>query len=411
MTSWITSLLLVGALAASAAAGAQPASPSSKASARSSPHDSLVVGASVSLTGAHADLAADYGRGLEHWAQETNAAGGILGRPVELRILDDGSSARRAGEAYRQLIGAQADALIGPYGSAATLLAAAEAEAAQRVLVNGAGWSREIHRRNPRFVFQTAVPYGAYGNVMKLAQAAGITRAFLLHRDDPASREMAAAAQAAAPEAGVSAGEAQAYPASTIDFTPYVQSARASGAQAWIAFGSVADAAQMIKTFKRLKYAPAFFFASGSADRRVLRLVGQDAERSLGAVRYHPGAPTSGNDRFVRSFEARWGTAPTPAAAEGYAAGTVLAEALRRAGTTDPASLAATLSTMRTETVLGEYRVDPASGAQLATEPLVTQVLRAQFPIAWPPALRKESSVLPYPLLSYPEWAEREYFE
>src|SRR5690606_37094788 len=240
MTSWITSLLLVGALAASAAAGA-PASPSSKASARSSPHDSLVVGASVSLTGAHADLAADYGRGLEHWAQETNAAGGILGRPVELRILDDGSSARRAGEAYRQLIEAQADALIGPYGSAATLLAAAEAEAAQRVLVNGAGWSREIHRRNPRFVFQTAVPCG---DCRSLAEAAGIGRAYVLHRHDPASRESAAAAQAAAAEAGVSAGEAQASPASTIDFTPYVPSARASGAQAWIAFGSVEDAAQ-----------------------------------------------------------------------------------------------------------------------------------------------------------------------
>ena len=86
----------------------------------------IVVGAAVSETGALAPLAGDYRRGLLLWQDEVNGAGGLLGRHVELRLLDDESDARRSGELYAQLIGEKADLLIGPYGSAATLMAAAQ---------------------------------------------------------------------------------------------------------------------------------------------------------------------------------------------------------------------------------------------------------------------------------------------
>ena len=78
----------------------------------------------MSETGALAPLAADYRRGLLLWQEGLNAAGGLLGRRVELRLLDDESDARRSGELYAQLIRDKVDLLIGPYGSAATLMAA-----------------------------------------------------------------------------------------------------------------------------------------------------------------------------------------------------------------------------------------------------------------------------------------------
>ena len=56
-----------------------------------------MVGAVISQTGAHAELAQEYARGLDLWRDEVNAAGGLLGRRVELRVLDDGSQALRAG--------------------------------------------------------------------------------------------------------------------------------------------------------------------------------------------------------------------------------------------------------------------------------------------------------------------------
>jgi len=145
----------------------------------------IIVGAAVSQTGALADLAADYGKALLLWQDEVNAAGGLLGRRVELRLLDDESDARRSGELYAELIRGKTDLLIGPYGSAATLMASAQAERAGRVLINGAGPSLAVHKRSPRYLFQSTMPNSAYGvGVLEVAKAAGLTSAFILARDD-----------------------------------------------------------------------------------------------------------------------------------------------------------------------------------------------------------------------------------
>ena len=44
----------------------------------------------------------------------------------------------------------------------------------------------------------------------------------------------------------------------------------------------------MVKSFKRLDYAPPLFFAQGAAHPRFIALLGQDAEWSLGAVDFDP---------------------------------------------------------------------------------------------------------------------------
>src|SRR5688572_10799057 len=189
----------------------------------------VAVGVVVSQSGPHAEPAAGYGKALVLWQEEVNAAGGLLGRSVALRMLDDGSTASRAGALYEELIRKErVELLIGPYGSAATLLAAAAAERAQRVIVNGAGPARSVHRRAPRYVFQTCIPYAAYGPaLLDVLRAEGIARPFVIARDEPASREMAESLRAAA------VGDVQVYGADVKDFKDYVAKARAANADAW----------------------------------------------------------------------------------------------------------------------------------------------------------------------------------
>jgi len=363
----------------------------------------LIVGAAVSETGVHAGLAADYRKALLLWQDEVNAAGGLLGRRVELRLLDDGSEAVKSGPLYQQLIRDKADALIGPYGTAATLMAAAEAENARRVLINGAGWSRDVHKRAPRFVFQSAMPYNAYGaGVLELAKDEGYRSLFILGRDDPGAREMAAGAVAAALKLGLSPGEAVFYSGGIDDFAPFVARARAMQSDAWIAFGEVRDAAEMVKSFKRLGYAPRLFFARGAASPKFVEAVGQDAEFALGALEYDARFTTPGNDKFVKAFSAKWSAPPGAAGAEGYAAASVLAEGLRRAGSADQEKLRAALAALSSPTVLGEFKVDPATGEQIATRPALVQVLKGRAEIVGPRALETAKPVLPYP-----QWSER----
>jgi branched-chain amino acid transport system substrate-binding protein len=367
----------------------------------------VVVGAVVSQTGMLAPLAGEYRKGLEVWLDDVNGAGGLLGRRVELRLLDDGSDAVRAGALYREMIQeGRTDLLIGPFGSAATLMAGAEAERARRVMINGAGPSRTVHRRGTRYVFQTAVPNTAYGDgVVAIARAAGLRRLFILTRDDLTSREMAEAVRDAATRQGLEPAPLVVYSAGADDFAPQIQKARAAGAEAWIAFGGLRDAADMVRSLKRLLYAPPLFFARSAADPRLISIVGQDAESSLGATEYETRFPTPGNDRFVRAFRAKYSTVPGATSAHGFAAGMVLAEAVRRAGSLDQEKLRAVLAVLETNTVLGGHKVDPESGAQLAATAAVVQILKGRPEVLWPEWLQTAT------FEPYLPWAERKLLE
>jgi branched-chain amino acid transport system substrate-binding protein len=367
----------------------------------------IVVGAAISQTGMLAPLAAEYRKGLELWRDEVNAAGGLLGRRIELRLPDDESSAVRAAEVYRELIKAgPADLLIGPFGSAATLMAGAEAERARRVMINGAGASRTVHRRGTRYLFQTAVPNLAFGEgIVEVARGAGLRRLFILSRDDLTSLEMAQAAHDAAAARGLEPAPLVIYSAGTDDFRLHVEKARAAGAEAWIAFGGVRDAADMIRNLRKLDYAPRLFFARSAADPRLIELVGQDAELSLGATEYETRFPTTGNERFASAFRAKWSVQPGAIAAHGFAAGMVLAEAVRQAGSLDQEKLRTALAALETNTVLGGYKVDPESGAQLATRPAVVQILKGRGEVLWPEWLQTATFEPNQP------WRERQLLE
>jgi branched-chain amino acid transport system substrate-binding protein len=366
----------------------------------------IVVGAALSQTGALAPLARDYGRALVLWQEEVNAGGGLLGRRVELELRDDRSDARRSGELYAELIAAKADLLIGPYGSAATLMASAEAERARRVLINGAGASAAVHKRSPRWLFQTTHPYSAYGiGALELAQSAGLERLMILARNDLVSGEMGEAPRERAAKQGFAAVEFGTYDGGDVDFLPQITRARATGVEAWIAFGEVRDAAQMILSFRKAGYAPRLFFASGAADPKLIPLVGQDAEFSLGIREYDPKWTTPGNERFAAAFAARWSAPPTYPAAQGYAAATVLAEAVRRTAGLDQEKLREALAQMETETVLGGYKVDPQTGEQRWATPAVVQIQRGRPAVVWPQWL--QSAVLE----PYPQWDERRLLE
>ena len=358
---------------------------------------SVTVGVALPESGILADLAADYRKALLLWQEQVNAAGGLAGRRVELLVVDDHSESGDAGRLYEQLIAqGKAELLIGPFGSAATLGAAGAAERHRRVLVNGTGATRGTQKPNFRYVFQTATPLAAWGaGALEAVRAQGLQRVVLLARDDPTSRETASRAREQAVAQGLTVGEVEVYPASADDFSAQVLRARAAGSEAWIAFGLPHDAAEMVKTFRRLRYAPRLFAAQGASASEFVKLVGQDAEFALGMTAYDPRARTRGNAEFVRDYAAKWSAEPGVLAAEGYAAGKVLEEGVRRAGTLEQEKLRAALAALETETPLGPYKVDRA-GAQVGAQPLLVQVQRGRREIVWPEALATAKRQ-PYP--------------
>jgi branched-chain amino acid transport system substrate-binding protein len=367
------------------------------AQAQSPGQQSVGVGVAMPQSGILADLAADYRKALLLWQDQVNAAGGLLGRQVELLLVDDRSESSDAGKYYELLIKERkADLLIGPFGSAATLGAAGMAERHRRVLVNGTGSARAVQKANFRYTFQAVAPLSAWGTgVLEVAKAQGLAKIHVLARDDPTSREMATRTREAAVALGLTVGEVEVHSAGADDFTPQVERARSSGIEAWIAFGLPADAAEMVKTFRKRRYTPRFFAAQGASSADFIKRVGQDAEYALGMSAYEVRARTRGNPEFVRDFAQKWSAEPGALAAEGYAAAKVLEEAVKRAGSFDQEKLREALGALETETPLGAYKVD-RSGAQLAARTLLLQVQRGRREIVWPEPLAT-AKWQPYP--------------
>ncbi|MDP8905723.1 MAG: ABC transporter substrate-binding protein [Chloroflexota bacterium] len=89
----------------------------------------IVVGSSLSSTGAFAPTAAIHRIAGEMFVERLNAAGGLLGRPVEWVVLDDESQQANVADLYERLITQEgADLVIGPYATPLIVAAQGVAE-------------------------------------------------------------------------------------------------------------------------------------------------------------------------------------------------------------------------------------------------------------------------------------------
>ena len=91
--------------------------------------DPIVVGSTLSLTGAFGATGVIHQIAGEQFVDRLNASGGLLGRPVEWLVLDDESDQAQVTTLYERLISQdQVDLIIGPYATPNILSAVAVAE-------------------------------------------------------------------------------------------------------------------------------------------------------------------------------------------------------------------------------------------------------------------------------------------
>lgn len=366
----------------------------------------VIIGAAVSQSGFLSDLAQGMRDALLLWQEEVNAAGGLLGRTVELRLYDDASDSLRSTALYELLIRDDgAELLIGPFGSAATSIAAAVAERNRRVMVNATGAAPGIHKRAFHYVFQVPPPSDrAVAGVPPVAALANLKSAVVIARDESTARPMTEQLKAEVSRRG---GELEVLPPSlyVVDvmkgLAPFAARLKASGVEVVLAPAPTHELADLLRGFKAAGFAPGLFVAPHSLDPLFIKLVGMDAEYSAGVSFYEPRAITPGNAAFVKAYRAKYRRSPDFHAACAWAAGRVLEAAVARAGSFDQEKLRTAFATLETGTVLGGYKV-AADGSQLAASPLLVQILKGRREVVWPPAFRSAAPVLPAPA-----WAGR----
>ena len=357
----------------------------------------VLIGGSVAQTGQLADLSREYVRGLELWQADVNARGGLAGRSVELRLVDDASGARRAAEITSELIAeGRVELLVGPFGSPATLAAAVVADREQRIMVNATGAAENVHKRALRYVFQLLPPASEQAlPVVKLAHLLGArTITVFAHGGGGGALDRL---REEARLAGLALIDAGALPAPTLrppNYPPLI--AKLDRASVVLVFDDTPRLADVVRAMKHAGFRPRAFVAPNVLHADFVKRIGMDAEYSIGLSVYEPRARTRGNADFVRSFEAKHKRMPELYAACGWAAGQLLEAAVAHAGSIDTAELREALAQLETETVLGAYKVN-ANGGQRAATAMLVQILKGRREVIWPENFRSAEAVLPPP--------------
>jgi len=365
----------------------------------------ILVGVALSQTGFLADLAAGMRDALLLWRDAVNAAGGLLGRPVELKVYDDASEAARTARLYELLIKEDgAELLIGPFGSAATSMAAGVAERSRRVMLNATGAAPGIHKRAMRYVFQVPPPADeAAAGLLPMAAQFGMRSLLVTAGNEAGAQRLIEQLRHDAQSTRITLLPAQYYVPDplTHEFLWWATRLKTAGADILATPADARRSADLLRALRIVGYAPKAFVSASVTDPDFVRRAGRDAEYVLGPSPYEPAARTAGNAEFVKAYLAKYKTMPDFYAACAWASARLLEAAANKAGSLDQEALRRVLATLATESVLGSYNVN-ADGAQLGAKPFVVQILQGRREVVWPARYRSAAPVLPMP-----DWRSR----
>jgi branched-chain amino acid transport system substrate-binding protein len=393
-------------LAAALLLGACSNSAATSSNASGSP---LVVGASMSLSGDFADLASPAKNGYELWAATVNGKGGLLGRKVSLKIVDDASNPTQVVTNYQNLINADhVDLVFGPFSSLLTVPAATVASRFGYAFIEPSGGAPQVfalHLHNlflaqPAPIVSSGDAFAAY--ILSLPMDRRPRTAAYPTADDPFTSAIVTRVRQRLEAAGVRTVYSQTYAAETVDLSPITTRLVAEKPDLVVSGTGGADAVAEVKGMVQSHWTPKFvFFTGGPNNPTFLSKVGAaNAEGIFGASDWLPAAKTAGNADFIKAYIAKYGGTAAdidPAAAEAFACGQLLELVAKRTGKIDNATIISALHQGSWPTVEGNLSWD-ADGATQGSD-IVVQWVGGRLQPVYPPGQALASPI------AKPAWA------
>lgn len=326
------------------------------------------IGASLPLTGDFSQPGTAAKQGYEIWEQMINDAGGVLGRDIELVILDDASDQNTVVADYNRLISREnVDLLLGTFSSLLNLPASAVAERNRMVYVEPAGGAPEIFERGFKYLFfaqPATAPHQADIFVEYLKSLPADQRpesAAYPVQDDPFTVPVIDTIQAELEGMGVETVYSKVYPPDTTNFDT-IANAISSENPDLVAQGAVfEDGVGLIRSMQKAGYNPSILFQTSAPSNSTQYSDAIGVENTEGVfytVSWSPDADYPMNAEFVRAYEEKFGGEPPEDAADAFAAAQVLQAAVEEVGEIDQDAIADYLHENSVETILGELSWD-----------------------------------------------------
>lgn len=326
----------------------------------------IVIGASLPLSGEFSQPGGEARRGYEIWRDLVNAKGGMLGRQVQLKIMDDASSQDTVVSDYTKLITQdKVDLVLGTFSSLLNNPASAVAEKNNMLFVEPAGGAPEMFTRGFKKLFfaqQAAAPHQAdvFVNWIKsLPPAQQPKTAAYPTQDDPFTRPVIDSMRKQLEALGVKTVYSSVYPPKTTNFQTVAGRIAAKKAD-FVAQGAVfEDGVGLVRSFKQVGYSPKILFQTSAPSNSKQYSDGVGVKNTEGVfytVSWNEKATTPFNDQFVAEYRKRFNASPAEDAADAFAACQVVQAAVAAVGAIDQDKLADWLHANQVQTILGPLR-------------------------------------------------------
>lgn len=150
----------------------------------------IVLGISTPLTGSESAVGSDYLAGAKLAFDATNRAGGVFGRPISLRVMDDAGKADTTAINTKKLIDEGVFALFGFYGGNNTLAAMPAINEAKIPLIGVFTGNQSLRDPPNRYIFHARTGYyNEIEHVAKRLHAMSANRIAVVHFDDRGGRD------------------------------------------------------------------------------------------------------------------------------------------------------------------------------------------------------------------------------
>ncbi len=312
--------------------------------------DPVRIGFFMSMTGRDASFGEASLDGARVAVDELNAAGGVLGRPVELVVEDDRSLAGESATAVKKLISRDhVVALVGECSSARTLEAAAVSQASGIPLVSPASTSPRVTQVGDA-VFRVCFIDSFQGEVMATfaRRRLGLRRAALLV-DSTAPYSVGLADYFARTFAALG-GEVvatQRYSGTDTDFRAQLTAIRGARPDALFLPGYYVAAGLVARQARDLGLRATLLGGDGFEAPQLLEIGGDALEGAYYSTHFAAENTGAASREFVEKFRARFRAVPNGLAALTYDAVRLVADAVGRAGTTERGALRNALAATR----------------------------------------------------------------
>ena len=331
------------------------------------------VGFSIAQTGPLSGAGKSGLLALEMWRDDVNAAGGLLGRKVELVVYDDQTNPAMSPRLYTKLLDVdKVDLLIGPYGTNLTAPIMPLVKRRNLLLIANFALDVNANIRHDKYFNNMPVASGRdwAAPFLELSEKLGAKTIAVLASDAEFAQTLAVGVRAQIADHKMKLVYDQDYPPNTVDFSSVMRAIRAKRPDAVFVASYPSESAAIVRALGEIGVGNNVkLFGGGMVGLQYGSLMESLGRNLNGVVNYTFWAPEkSMNFAGVRDFVKRYQARARDAGVDplgfylppySYAIGQILAQAVRATNSLDHEKLAQYIRSNEMKTIVGDIRFAP----------------------------------------------------